>query len=425
MQNDEPTYSEPRPFIVCNNCGQLIPSQAHECEYCGAVFATAEQVVEQQFLNDLFTRPAPVTPILIGVNLAIYIVMTFVAGGDFWAMLTGGADHSTLLAFGAQNNELLRNGEWFRLITPAFIHIGLLHLFMNSYVLWSIGPMVEKLYGTSRFLAIYLLTAAGGSFASFMNHSWKHDMTGASAGASGAIFGLFGVLAVFSFRYRNELPQRFLHSLKSGILPAIGINLVIGFSLKYVDNAAHIGGLLTGALLALVIPYIQNAQNRRNTLLGWAVLGLCLATILTCFAFAYRQSPLLLTRRLSKVEPFLNSLEAADEAMVSIYQAADKEGQENWKPSQQDIDRLTQATQTLKQGVAPDATTEEIRQGLLRAVQQQQQIITQPGDKPINEQLEPTTEEFLALRKRFTDWLKKDGPTYGFTFRDTSKDQKK
>ncbi len=422
MHSEETDLSQPRAFVVCQNCGQIIPSQAPSCEYCGAASAVAQQMGEQQLLHDLFNRAAPVTPILIGVNVAIYLLMTFTAGGDLWRGLTGGVDTFTLLAFGAQNNELLRSGEWFRLITPAFVHIGLLHLIMNSYVLWTIGPLVERLYGMSSFLGIYLLSAAGGSLASFINHSLKHDAVGASAGASGAIFGLFGVIAVFSFRYRDELPPRFLQALKSGVMPAIAINLLIGFSLKYVDNAAHIGGLLTGALLALVIPYIPATTNRRASQVGLAILALCVLVVLTSFAFAYRQSGQLLNRRFSKVETLLNNFELADEVTVKVFRGVGEKA--DGKPSPQDISQLTAVAEALEKSVAPDVKSEKLRLDLIRLLRQQQQIISQPGPE-LPQQLKSISEEFLKLRQTFLGWVKTDGPIYGFTVREKPKEEPK
>ncbi|HQR34905.1 MAG TPA: rhomboid family intramembrane serine protease [Blastocatellia bacterium] len=423
MENEGLNLSEPRPFIVCASCGQLIPSQAPTCEYCGAVSPFGEQLGEQQFLHDLFSRPITITPILIGINVAIYLLMTYAAGGDIFRSLLTGVDRFTLLAFGAQNNELLQNGQWFRLITPAFVHIGLLHILLNSYVFWSVGPMVEKLYGSARFLAMYLLTAAGGSLASFLNHSWKHDSIGASAGASGAIFGLFGVIAVFSFRYRSELPPRFLQALKSGVLPAIAVNLMLGFSMKQVDNAAHIGGLLTGGLLALLIPYASERTDWRTSRTDKTILAVCLVTVLISFAFLYRQSKPLLNRQLNKVEFILNSIEAADSALVNVFRSADQKP--DWKPSPQDLSQLSAAAESLEKGTAPDATIEKIRLDLIRLLQQQTQLINHPGSTPLSEQLDPLGEEFLRNRRAYTDWLKTDGPKYGFELNEKAKEQNK
>ncbi len=417
MQREEPDLSGPRPFIVCANCGQLIPSHAPTCEYCGAASPFAEQIGEQKILSDIFNRAAPVAPILLGVNVAIYILMTIAAGGDLWRALTGGADTFTLLAFGAQNNELLQNGEWFRLITPAFIHIGLLHLIMNSYALWTIGPLVEKLYGSARFLAIYLLTAAGGCLASYLNHARQHDLIGVSAGASGAIFGLFGVIAVFSFRYRNELPQRFLKALKSSVLPVIGLNLLIGFSLTYVDNAAHIGGLLTGALLALAVPYISTGITRRVSKVGLALLAVCVSVILTSFALAYRQSPPLMANRLSKIQPVLDGIDLADTAIINVFRQSD--GKPGWKPSAQDVAQLTAATETLEKTTSHDERLETIRLELIRQLRQQQEIIAQSDSGGFENRMQSSVEDFLKVQQLYKNWIQTQGQKYGFRLSET------
>ncbi len=417
MQREEPDFSGPRPFIVCANCGQLIPSQAAVCEYCGAASPVAEQIVEQQFIHDLFTRAAPVTPTLIGVNLALYVLMTIAAGGDLWRSLTGGADGFTLLAFGAQSNELLRNGEWFRLVTPAFVHIGLLHLLMNSYALWAVGPMVEKLYGSARFLALYLLTAAGGSLASFLNHTRNHDNLGISAGASGAIFGLFGIIAVFGFRYRNELPERFLKALKSSVLPVIAINLLIGFSLKFVDNAAHIGGLLTGALLALIVPYIATSVTRRVSRLGLVLLVGCVLVILISFTFAYRQSPPLIAKQLSKITPVLDGIESARSTFIKVYRQA--EDKTEWKPSAQDLAQLNLATEALEKIPSSDQKLETIRTGMIRLLRQFS-VSAQSDIGTLESRLNPLAEEFVTLQQLYKTWIQTEGQLYGFRLTETT-----
>lgn len=423
MDNEGLNPSEPRPYIVCPNCGQLISSQAPICEYCGATSPIAQQIGEQLFLHDLFSRPVIVTPILIGVNVAIYLLMTFGAGGDFFQTFMSGADRFTLLAFGAQNNELLLQGQWFRLITPAFIHIGLLHILLNSYVFWSVGTIVEKLYGSARFLAIYLLAAAGGSFASFLNHYWKHDSVGASAGASGAIFGLFGVIAVFSFRYRSELPPRFLQALKSGVLPAIAINLLLGFSIRFVDNAAHIGGLLTGAVLALLIPYASAQNTRRLLPRDKAILALCGLVVLTSFVLAYRHSAPLLDKRFNKVKVVLQNIEAADDAMVNVFPPDDAKA--DWQPSPQNAAQLAAAETALEKSSAPDEKIENIRLEMIRLMKRQQQIVGQPDSTPLAERLDPVGQDLLKTRKAYVDWLKTEGEKYGFELKQRPENQNK
>jgi rhomboid protease GluP len=206
------------------------------------------------------------------------------------AIFSGGSeDTGTLIAFGAKTNRLLQSGEWFRLITPIFIHAGLLHLLLNSYALWVVGTQVEKLYGSARFLLIYLLSGIGGVAGSYFGQIYMQkplDMP--SVGASGAIFGLFGVLAVVGFRYRREMPPAIRRAMTAGVLPVIAVNLFIGFSIPFIDNSAHIGGLLTGAALTLIIPYIAPGREGVSKT-GLLIIALCLAVIIYCFAQVYQK----------------------------------------------------------------------------------------------------------------------------------------
>jgi rhomboid protease GluP len=138
-------------------------------------------------------------------------------------------------------------GEWWRLVTVTLVHGGLLHLAFNMYALWIVGPIIESLYGVPRFLGIYLLTAAAGSAASYV-----FTDAPVAVGASGAVFGLFGTLLVAD-RVHKPMLTRSARNLTMQIGMLIAINLVLGFSIPGIDNAAHIGGLLAGAWLGFLL----------------------------------------------------------------------------------------------------------------------------------------------------------------------------
>jgi len=159
-------------------------------------------------------------------------------------VLAGSLSVSTdvLIAFGAKVNLLIAAGQFWRLVTANFLHVSLLHLAFNSYALWQLGPEVERLYGPRRFLVIYLLTGVFGATASY---AWGGAL---SAGASGAIFGLVGVLLAYFLRHRALFGQRGRAYL-SNMLFIVVINLFIGFSSPGIDNWGHIGGLISGFLL--------------------------------------------------------------------------------------------------------------------------------------------------------------------------------
>jgi rhomboid protease GluP len=146
----------------------------------------------------------------------------------------------------ALDKEAVRDGEWWRLLTVTLVHGNLLHLGFNMYALYIVGPIVEAMYGRPLYVFFYLLAAVGGSLASYL------VVPGVSVGASGAIFGLFGVLAVSSWAHRPALGARG-RAMTSQIVMLIVINVAIGFTFPGIDNAAHLGGLAAGAWLGLVV----------------------------------------------------------------------------------------------------------------------------------------------------------------------------
>ena len=147
-----------------------------------------------------------------------------------------------LYNWGATYGPFIRMGQYYRLLTGAFIHGGIFHLLFNMYALLIIGSQLESFIGKSRYLLVYLFSAICASLLSI-------TMNGnvASVGASGAIFGLLGALLYFGYHYRVYLGG----VIKSQIIPIIVINLVLGFMMPDVDNAAHIGGLIGGCLMMM------------------------------------------------------------------------------------------------------------------------------------------------------------------------------
>lgn len=187
---------------------------------------------EQLFQRRIrFRTAAPFTIAIAGVTLIVWLLMTIYGGST---------NPDTLIRFGAKDNLRILNGEYWRLITTMFLHIGGMHLWFNSTALLSIGGHVERIYGSARFLFIYLFSGISGTLASFLFSS------AISAGASGAIFGLFGALLYFSKRNANV----FGHTMGPGLITALLVNLLLGFIIPGIDNYAHIGGLIGGYLAA-------------------------------------------------------------------------------------------------------------------------------------------------------------------------------
>lgn len=195
-----------------------------------------------------FKKPI-VTYSLIFICILVFILM-YVLGN-------GSTDNYTLLVFGANVGTLTKNGDYYRLFTSMFLHIGILHLLCNMYSLYIIGKEVENVFGKVKYLIIYLLSGIAGSILSL---AFNHNTI--CAGASGAIFGLLGALLYFGYYYRTYLGA----TLTRSIIPVIVLNLIIGFTSSGIDNAAHIGGLVGGILIAMAVgvPDKSNNNNKIN-----------------------------------------------------------------------------------------------------------------------------------------------------------------
>ncbi|RSK27845.1 rhomboid family intramembrane serine protease [Bacillus sp. HMF5848] len=163
-------------------------------------------------------------------------------------------DVATLISFGAKYNPFILAGEWWRFFTPIILHITFLHLFMNTLALFYLGIAVEKLYGNGRFLFIYLLAGFTGSVASFLFSPVV------SAGASGAIYGLFGALLYFGVVY----PSLFFRTMGLNLFFILGINLVFGLVVPVVDNAGHLGGLVGGFLASAIVSLPKKSYKARQ-----------------------------------------------------------------------------------------------------------------------------------------------------------------
>src|SRR4029450_5852099 len=202
------------------------------------------------------------TIILLVANIFVFTLMWQTSGAPL--SLTAPLPAEVLLPFGAKLNYYIHTmHQWWRFVTPMFLHVNLLHLIVNMYSLWIVGPYVEELYGSAAFVVFWVVTgvaAVVGSYLTVRPSLAGNPITGfifkaydyPSAGASGALFGLVGVLFVFGIKFRHELPEGFKRAFGTGLLPMIVLNLFIGYVGRgVIDNAAHLGGLGAGGGLAL------------------------------------------------------------------------------------------------------------------------------------------------------------------------------
>ena len=162
----------------------------------------------------------------------------------------------------------VKNGEIYRLLTACFVHANFLHIFFNMYALYYIGPMVEKYYGKLKYLLIYLGSGIMGSLFSVVLSN------NVSIGASGAIFGLFGSMLYFGYKYRATLDG----FVRSGIIPVLFINLILGFIVPNIDVYGHIGGLVGGLLLSYIVGVYRKCK-KKNTINGLIIITILIASL--------------------------------------------------------------------------------------------------------------------------------------------------
>ena len=210
-------------------------------EHTQTVLAEEKKEAEEASLVMNLSGSRTLTYAIIGINVLVFLAMV-VAGVGIFEPTVG-----DLAKWGGNFKPYTTSGDWWRLLPSVFVHAGLLHLAFNMYALLMIGLYLEPMLGKWRYAAAYLCAGIISSIASI----WWHDKQIVSVGASGAIFGLYGVfLALLSTRL---IP----HKMRKSLLQSIGIfivfNLAYGAGSKGVDNAAHIGGLLSGLLIATCI----------------------------------------------------------------------------------------------------------------------------------------------------------------------------
>ena len=199
---------------------------------------TAGPEIPEASFYDVLVRATPrffVTPALITANVAYFAI----------AVLHGVSpltpERQQLLDLGASYGPLVFDGEWWRVSSANFVHIGFLHLLLNMWCLWSLGNAAERMFGNLTFLWIYLLSGIGGSLASL---AWHPSIL--SAGASGAVFGITGALVSMLYFGHILVPPQVVRQLLSSLAFFVGFNLLLGSMLEGVDNAGHIGGLAAG-----------------------------------------------------------------------------------------------------------------------------------------------------------------------------------
>jgi membrane associated rhomboid family serine protease/Flp pilus assembly protein TadD len=248
-----------------------------------------------------------VTQGIFGINVAVFLGMVL-AG----ISITDPTPQQ-LLDWGANWAPLTLGGQWWRLLTCTFLHIGVIHIAFNMWCLWDLGGLCESLYGHWTFAAVYLICGIGGSLASV---TWNGSV---SAGASGAIFGLAGALIASYYLGEFSLPRNVVTATGRSVVIFVGYNLVFGYYAGFVDNYAHVGGLVTGlilgALIARLAPDSDNLVRR-----GAVVLFGLLAVFAGMGWLRYSRSPLIHVQQGARLLRQNQTEQAVAEFQIAIRQ---------------------------------------------------------------------------------------------------------
>jgi len=227
-------------YVGCSRCGRPAcpdclrgASVGHQCVDCVAAAAQSAPAARTAFGGVPRTGPPVVTYVLIGISVAFFLLQ---------------ATSATLLGRLALWPPAVADGDFYRLVTSAFLHYGVLHLLFNMWALYIVGPPLEEWLGRLRYVALYALSALGGSVMVCL----FSPLNASTVGASGAVFGLFGATFVVARRLRLDVRW---------VVALIVINLVLTFSIPGISWQGHLGGLLTGGAIAGAYVYAPRAHR--------------------------------------------------------------------------------------------------------------------------------------------------------------------
>ena len=268
---------------LCPSCGTLVGSTATKCHVCGANVRFGIAAAGKS-LGRMLPTNSPVTYAVMAVCCLLYgigLLLTIKIGamqppqGGILGMLMGigGIDGHVSIALGESLPLVYNIQQPWRLVTAIFLHGSLLHILFNMWVLMDIGPMVEEIYGSARYFALFIVTGAVGYIpSSYVGHF--------SVGASGSLLGLLGLLIATTTGSRNSGKQM----LRSRLIIFLVYIAIMGYASSSTDNYAHAGGFIAGYLLGRVVadrPPSGADEQRRARAIGWATA----AVVLTCFGF--------------------------------------------------------------------------------------------------------------------------------------------
>ena len=255
---------------MCPNCRAFITTSDKVCPYC-EMKLEAPAIARRapaDVLGGLIPHARFTTIMILLINAGFYLA------AELPGLISGsGATGLPLFAAGAKIGPYIREGQWWRLLTAGFLHGGILHLLMNSWVLFDLGAQTEESYGTNRYLVFYVVSTITGFYASYL---WTPNP---SVGSSAGIFGLLGAMIALGMRDRSSYGAAIrAHYLQWGIYA-----LILSALFSATDNAAHVGGVAGGFAIA----YVAGTPRLTGPAEGFWRIGGLAAIVLTLVAFGF------------------------------------------------------------------------------------------------------------------------------------------
>ena len=361
---------------------------------CGleAVPAPRARVDEHAGGEHFFSR------LILTINIALFVLMVMADLKNETATIMNSPSRPVFYDFGGRNVAAIMNGAWWLLITPNFLHLGVLHLMFNSIALYQIGPQVEEIYGSQKFIFLYVVIGILSNISSF-----AFGING--AGASGAIFGLIGLMAVYGYRLGGAVGRALMRQMI--IWAAFGVVVTLAFA----DQAAHIGGFISGAALGFILKAETPATTRAA--LAWNVAAVCSALlvvisfVMVAINFGNRQTA-------QTVLDLNKSVRQLDQAFHTSLAISDP----NSEIASKTIRELRSATNDIGNLDRIDGPSDEIRRRLIELANRRADLLDKAKINPSApaESAQSDAKELETVIADYHNWLESVMSRYGLEY---------
>lgn len=395
-------FSDRKKLVMCQVCRGLIEASAKTCPLCGR-----ESVPPARISLDKLTESHNFfSLVILTINIVLFVLMSIVEvrnGGGGEAFLKS-ASNGVLNDFGALVPSLVRAGQWWRLVTCNFLHIGLMHLMFNSSALFYVGPQAEGTFGSQKFVFAYVGTGIGSAVASYL------FLPNGSAGASGAIFGLIGLMAVYGYRQGGS----FGRALMRQMLIWAGIGIMFGFFIG-ANNVAHVGGFVAGAALGFIlepdVPSTVGSAARWNA----TAIG-CIGLVAVSFVMAGRvygsqqekeNQRATVARRYQSDYQFAQIVEEAEDSVDGSFDLNREPGRATQERAHETATELRRIAAELDKAQVPDDRVGAIKTRLINLITARAKAFEQAeSDSMVAAAISWNREAFDAVFNDFSDWEK-------------------